>query len=752
MSVRASNNEAAKVAADPPAALSVVDTCDLCNKSIFEGSDIDEHVRKEHSTFVEFSNDMFSRIESFRNTPFDDPLALTFGTFCYDKVRDADKGKESFDLAIDARDQIQIILKDVFPSCCVYMFGSCVSTGSWDGVGDIDFTLVDPVQWDNGTWPDDAASIIQKAHKKLRRAGFTFEDLQPLLRTRVPIVKHMYGTNHGKSRADPALARDKNCRTIKIVLGQASPLPDVKKRFPDSVVHGSKRSYSVEFRTPSDALAFAIDEGRDAGQDSLKIVSRHWARGGYRPIAFQVDFDLSTLGFGVRNSWLLRAYLSQNHLVRCGSVFLKHWSKASGINNSKKGYLTSYAVNVMWIHYLIQTRRVSFVDPQSVTSSLDGKGELSYIPMVPSWDMNQVDEKNSFMTELGSLVKGFFAYYALAFNWQEEVITISREGVTKKSSLRWVEENEVKSAVFRERVWYRFCIEDPFEENLNLGRHVSPIKLHKVKSEFLFAIEMLLKGQWAKLLKDRSSTTAIHVCEKILLRELIGKTSAKFSTLIGELKKKDRDALAAFEVENATSSIFDGVQGLSVEGDTVHVKPDHRIPKGASLIVDQIDASLKQNPLLGAEATEEYRKYNLDTLFHLARDPFVRFFLTESDASKFKRYFEDIKMRLLDDEGNLDVQGNEHLEQEEAVTIEIRDLLMSTPFDGCEEFVQLVQGRVLAPRPQQPSAKASTRVERDRFRTYQGRCTNCRTNGTLWQTSDTAKDSGKYCENCWKKW
>lgn len=528
------------------------------------------------------------------------------------------------------------------------------------------------------------------------------------------------------------------------------PVCSKVKRTPKSK-KSPKKTFELEFRTPTEALAFFTKKPL---LSPIKVVDRFWIRRGFRPIAFQVDFDLSTLGFGVRNSWLLRTYLTQTHLVRCGSVFLKHWSKASGINNSKKGYLTSYAVNVMWIHYLIQKEHVDFIDPSSITSSLDGKGDLSYVPMVPKGNDNDLD---TFATELGLLVQGFFFYYSFEFNWRDEVITVSRKGLTKKLDLKWTEENEVMSSVFRERVWYRFCIEDPFEPNLNLGRHVSPIKLHKVKSEFFFAVETLLKEQWERLLKDRSSAVALQICEKNLLRQLVGKLKPMpISTLLEKLKETDRYALASFEVENSTSSLFRGLHGLNVtQSQCVTIDSKLRIPRDAESMIIDIDAKLKVSPLAGVEATEEYRKCNLDTLYHLMRAPFVRFFLTESDASTFKRHWQNTIEQLYDDNGVLLVGATHALSLTDALETELDEILMNTPFADCRVFRTLVIQHVFS-APTGTAAKTSaakaTRVERDRFNMFQGKCSSCKTATTLWQTSDPAKDSGKYCDSCWKKW
>ena len=84
---------------------------------------------------------------------------------------------------------------------------------------------------------------------------------------------------------------------------------------------------------------------------------------GALPDVLCVDFDLSFRAFGLRNSYLLQKYMSAHPCVRPGAQVLKDWSKATGLNNSSEGWLCTYAMNVMWLHFLMHKRIHPFVLP-----------------------------------------------------------------------------------------------------------------------------------------------------------------------------------------------------------------------------------------------------------------------------------------------------------------------------------------------------------------------------------------------------
>ncbi|CCW65841.1 unnamed protein product [Phytomonas sp. EM1] len=227
-----------------------------------------------------------------------------------------------------------------------------------------------------------------------------------------------------------------------------------------------------------------------------------------RPELFNVDFDLSFRAFGIRNSELLRRYLLNHPCARPGAIVLKDWSKTSGVNNSVNGYLTSYAINIMWIYFLVQKGVVAYVDPiEDIPESLRCyREELAkgprYRPMLdPAWS---AAERAALEREAGRLLMEFFLFYAHEFDWANHVVSLNRKGITTKRMLGWDSEAIAPLSPTAappsggarrggNLTRYSFCIEDPYEENLNLGRHMGITKSLRVRAEFCRALLSLCK-------------------------------------------------------------------------------------------------------------------------------------------------------------------------------------------------------------------------------------------------------------------
>lgn len=183
-----------------------------------------------------------------------------------------------------------------------------------------------------------------------------------------------------------------------------------------------------------------------------------------------VDFDVTAhRRNGVRNSALLRSYYAQQPEVRWLGLAVKQWSKASGLNASAEGgCLTSYGFNLMVAYYLLHRGLVSFVDPA-------GCDVASASPMPPHVPLAAPPDDGA---ALGSMCLDFLNFYIHEFNPEKEVITLSRPGrPTTTTSLQWTKQQEDMAQLRGEKVHYRWCIEDPFEVNLNVGRNITPFKL-----------------------------------------------------------------------------------------------------------------------------------------------------------------------------------------------------------------------------------------------------------------------------------
>ncbi|CCW60398.1 unnamed protein product [Phytomonas sp. EM1] len=197
-----------------------------------------------------------------------------------------------------------------------------------------------------------------------------------------------------------------------------------------------------------------------------------------------IDFDVTARRRnGVRNSALLRAYFAQQPATRWLSMAIKQWSKRAGFNMSVDGgCLTSYGCNLMVVFYLLQRRLVEFVEPE--------RCDVAHIAPLPSYLPLELPTQNG--CELGDMVLDFLNFYLHEFNADTEVITLSRTEKTTKEMLHWTKQAEDMARICGEKVNYRWCIEDPFEHNLNVGRYVTPFKLTLLRKHMERAKETAL--------------------------------------------------------------------------------------------------------------------------------------------------------------------------------------------------------------------------------------------------------------------
>ncbi|KPI84990.1 RNA editing 3' terminal uridylyl transferase 1 [Leptomonas seymouri] len=491
-----------------------------------------------------------------------------------------------------ARAQLELVVQRWHPNARVFIFGSSVAFGVWDGMSDIDFTVVDVDELEAGVWPPSEKNAVRTITELLRRAGFSFINLEPISHARVPIIKHHASlpirlTDEQRRRlrkaAREAAAEAENSRTASAPSSSSSasallpPSPSSSAVIEEDEENTQleaelviARSVRYTLNLPASPLDSAVLEASirvavgsaavqqvwwnrsremccvtfDSTTNAVKAATcpLHFISSGMRarvqplheecrPELYGMDFDLSFRAFGIRNSHLLRRYLLSHPCARPGALVLKDWSKSSGVNNSVNGYLTSYAINIMWIYYLVHHGVIPYVSPtKDIPESLRGNvsGDPEYAAIVdPAWTEAQ---RVAMQTQAGELLIGFFYYYAFDFDWEHHVVSLNRPGVTTKAMLGWdVEDVAVTmngagqvdgamhgglappghqqqqydlgsagggaTATRRSRMTtrYSFCIEDPYEENLNLGRHMGVTKTLRVQTELYRGLLSLLK-------------------------------------------------------------------------------------------------------------------------------------------------------------------------------------------------------------------------------------------------------------------
>ena len=161
----------------------------------------------------------------------------------------------------------------------------------------------------------------------------------------------------------------------------------------------------------------------------------------------------SALSDGRLQRWHGHAY----NTVKFGGLVVKAWAKASRVIDSRNGYLSSYAVVLMWISYLLKRAQLRYIPPESIL----------HIPYHPcgSYHVPLTLDTVKF-EEVQNLVEGFFVYYTEEFSFETSVVTLRKDSgmaLRAEPRLRWLGQDFL-------------CIEDPYENSINLGRKIDANK------------------------------------------------------------------------------------------------------------------------------------------------------------------------------------------------------------------------------------------------------------------------------------
>ncbi|CAG9580380.1 conserved hypothetical protein [Leishmania major strain Friedlin] len=198
-----------------------------------------------------------------------------------------------------------------------------------------------------------------------------------------------------------------------------------------------------------------------------------------------VSFDVTAnRRNGVRNSALLRAYFTQCPEARWLSMLVKQWSKKTGLNASVEGgCITSYGWNIMIVYYLLRRRLVTLVPVESCDVA-------DIAPMPPHMPLESLQQGGQ---GLADMLMDFVSYYLDEFAPETEVMSLTRAaGETTTEMLSWTKQAEDMARIRGEKIHYRWCIEDPYEYDLNVGRNVTPFKLMLLRKHLERARETAL--------------------------------------------------------------------------------------------------------------------------------------------------------------------------------------------------------------------------------------------------------------------
>ncbi|KAI5923621.1 hypothetical protein F4810DRAFT_701091 [Camillea tinctor] len=198
-----------------------------------------------------------------------------------------------------------------------------------------------------------------------------------------------------------------------------------------------------------DLSKLAPNQPRDRYYDSLEFPKNG--------VGVQCDINFSA-DLALQNTLLLRCYSYTDPRVKPLVLFVKHWAKARGINTPYRGTLSSYGYVLMMLHYLVNVAE-PFVCPNlqhlaPTEPAIEGvttfKGHV-----VRFWrdekEIQRLAHENRLNQNgetLGSLLRGFFEYYAQnnmmstiqkrGFDWGRDVLSLrTLGGLRSKAEKGW---------------------------------------------------------------------------------------------------------------------------------------------------------------------------------------------------------------------------------------------------------------------------------------------------------------------------
>eukprot|EP00796_Vickermania_ingenoplastis_P010124 gene10124-7088_t len=253
-----------------------------------------------------------------------------------------------------------------------------------------------------------------------------------------------------------------------------------------------------------------LDMTRDHQETALSKVFQHINRGIDRPMNTQrifrarvpvvqfsslnddfsnCKFDLCLSSNGVRNSLLIREYMKSDPVLHCGCLLAKQWGRSSNILNSRRGWISPYALSILYIYYWKTVKGKQFIPESSVNDKLNEiihmchEGRYSQ-----SEDMNspvpiQAVNQNTVANDLSE----FFSFYSKEFDFDSAVVDI-RENSQISLKDDWTKSFEGTPSCERWNMLghENLFIRDPFESH-NLGRSVDFLKSEQIREAFRVA-------------------------------------------------------------------------------------------------------------------------------------------------------------------------------------------------------------------------------------------------------------------------
>ena len=479
-------------------------SCDWCGRQM-NADYLASHLINEHR----LDQDKFSRLKkemsqlrqnnhlSGGQAPVDQEISNGWGEIILKVVVPVMESAQSFSTRIEVIKSLEILIRScpAFPKAKVYLFGSSVTgLAVQDSDTDVAVDLFGLAQSGVFEPPAEEKRHLDDIYNHLSSARHPFiisngdpmgpdVGLKKILRTRVPIIGNSPSAESEAAKRNPS-----------VMVRFTSNLPDLRQREQEArqsllqcgihedqatVCTESSGPVLIKFQAESECVRFICQ----CSQASVLNTSSP-------PAVYCTRWDMSARLYGVRNSQLLRIYLSEPHL-RVAAAAVKIWSKKIKINDPRVGLLSSYAVALMFVYYLIRKGKVAFVNPESIN--------MMECPPFSAFLGNpqpERDQKAQFAEKVGAVFVGFIAFYCFEFDWETEVISLSQPQVVKKSEVGWTASKQI--LVDRgNSVRYHLCIQDPYERAdrspfgddvagmLNVTRKITEYRCLEVHQKFI---------------------------------------------------------------------------------------------------------------------------------------------------------------------------------------------------------------------------------------------------------------------------